>query len=170
MDQLMCPLFNFDCVNLRALLFLDIDGVLNTTKLQCERGMSCFSPQSVAAAKWLLATADFEVVLCTSWREDRMHELRSAFAGYGLGEMLRRTIGATDLFSRADNVQRGDEIDAWLFKSSYHGRLAILDDEMPIPELRRWWPLVDAEAGLTSVVARQAADMLRTGNIFQGEL
>ena len=162
-------MINIDRADPRALLILDIDGVLNTTKLQCERGMTCFSPQAVAAAKWLLATADFEVVLCTSWREDRQDELRSALAGHGLGEMVRRTVGATELFSRADNVQRGDEIDAWLFKNGYLGRLAILDDEPPIPELRPWWPPVDAEAGLTPAVARQVAGLLRRGAIFQSQ-
>jgi hypothetical protein len=45
-------------------------------------------------------------------------------------------------------------------------RLAILDDEDPLPELRDWWLPVNQEHGLTMELASAAAQLLSTGPVY----
>lgn len=149
-----------------ALLVLDIDGVLNTPSSQSAEGMTNFSASAVSAMHRLLEEADFEVLLCSSWRVDQNELLAQVLEKHGLGEITRRLKDGTPVFDAVERVSRGQEIDAWLYRSGYCGRLAILDDEDPLPELRDWWLPVDQEYGLTSEVASAAAQLLTTGPVY----
>ena len=149
-----------------ALLALDIDGVLSTTTTQAAGGMTNFSASAVLAMHQLLEEADFEVLLCSSWRVDQNGLLAQVLEEHGLGEITRRLKDGTPVFDAMERVSRGQEIDAWLYRSGYCGRLAILDDEDPLPELRDWWLPVDQENGLTMEIASAAAQLLGTGPVY----
>ena len=114
----------------------------------------------------LLEEADFEVLLCSSWRVDQNELLAQVLEKHGLGEITRRLTDGTPVFDAMERVSRGQEIDAWLYRSGYCGRLAILDDEDPLPELRDWWLPVDQENGLTMEIASAAAQLLSTGPVY----
>ncbi len=149
-----------------SLLVLDIDGVLNTPSSQSAGGMTNFSTSTVLAMHRLLEEANFEVLLCSSWRVDQNELLAQVLQEHGLGEITRRLKDQTPVFDAMERVSRGQEIDAWLYRSGYCGRLAILDDEDPLPELRDWWLPVDQEHGLTMELASAAAQLLRSGPIY----
>jgi hypothetical protein len=149
-----------------ALLALDIDGVLSTTTTQAAGGMTNFSASAVLAMHQLLEEADFEVLLCSSWRVDQNELLAQVLEEHGLSEITRRLKDGTPVFDAMERVSRGQEIDAWLYRSGYCGRLAILDDEDPLPELRDWWLPVDQENGLTMELASAAAQLLNTGPVY----
>jgi hypothetical protein len=146
-----------------ATLVLDIDGVLNTPKTQSAGGMTNFSAAAVAAMRRLLRGADFEIVLCSSWRLDQRALLAKTLRANGLVEIIRRWRDSTPVFAADEGASRAEEIDAWLYRSRYCGRLAILDDDEPLPELRHWWLPVDHEAGLTPAIAARACQLLCTG-------
>lgn len=149
-----------------ALLVLDIDGVLSTPETQAAGGMANFSAGAVAAMKLLLAEVKFDVLLCSSWRVDQGKLLARAFREHGLGELTHRMIGSTPVFHDQVVVSRGEEIDAWLYRSGYRGRLAILDDEEPLPELGAWWVLVGQEMGLNRKLRAKVAQLLTAGPIY----
>jgi hypothetical protein len=149
-----------------ALLVLDIDGVLSTTKTQLAGGMTNFSADAVTAMKWLLAQVSFDVLLCSSWRVDQQELMARVFRSYGLGELLQRLRGGTPVFDAQEIVSRGEEIDAWLYRARYRGRLAILDDADALPELRQWWLSVEQEVGLTMDIAARVLRLLAAGPVY----
>lgn len=146
-----------------ALLFLDVDGVLNTTGSQIRGGMTNLCPAAVRAMKELLSAAAFDVVISSSWRTDRLPLLRATLKKHGLRDLDARIIGCTPSLPAGEGAARGDEIDLWLHQNSYAGRLAILDDEPSIPHLQPWWIAVDMQAGLTSPLALAASELLMRG-------
>ena len=149
-----------------ALLVLDIDGVLSTPKTQVAGGMTNFSLVAVVAMQRLVAQVSFDVLLCSSWRVDQRELMSRALHAAGLGGLTQRLRGSTPVFDAWEVVSRGQEIDAWLYRSGYRGRLAILDDEDPLPELRNWWLPVNQEIGLTFELASTAARLLRAGPVY----
>jgi len=149
-----------------ALLVLDIDGVLSTTKTQLAGGMTNFSADAVTAMKWLLAQVSFDVLLCSSWRVDQQELMARVFRAYGLGGLIHRLRGCTPVFDVQDIVSRGEEIDAWLYRAGYRGRLAILDDADALPELRQWWLSVEQEVGLTMDIAARVLRLLAAGPVY----
>lgn len=156
--------------NLRAVLFLDVDGVLNTTRLQAQGDMTNFSPVAVQAMQEILSTATFDVVISSSWRTDSLPLLHTTLVKYGLHELKNRIDDVTPSFPSEYEASRGDEIDAWLHQNGHTGRLAILDDEPANDLLRPWWVTTNMEIGLTSSLAHQVTDLLVSGPLFNPDM
>lgn len=147
-------------------LFLDVDGVLNTTESQIDGGMTNFTEEAVSAVKTLVEEAAFNVVVSSTWRADSLPLLKKALEARGVGELSARIVGGTPTFSLDSGAGRGDEIDAWLYQNKFSGRMVILDDEPTIPELAPWWVMTDARTGLTDGLARQALAILNDGPVY----
>jgi len=111
------------------IIFLDIDGVLNSLRSVIALG-NCskhFDPVAVGLIDKLCEDADANVVISSSWRygdtESLITELYDICARYKEPHFLDRVIGETPQLSKG---VRGDEINQWLIM---HG-----DDEEAIIE------------------------------------
>jgi hypothetical protein len=102
------------------IVFLDIDGVLNSTKTENSRKFPYIvDPELLERLKSLLAATGAQVVLSSTWRYDPVGLLAAKFHGIPL-------IDATpDLPEKP----RRDEIRQWI--SEHHGvdRFIVIDDE-----------------------------------------
>lgn len=151
----------------RSVLFLDIDGVMRPMpKNSTSHGKYGFSRAAVEALRQVVTSTGCVVVISSTWREDKMNELRDALVEYGLQVVAGSIIGATPLLDPADGPTREDEIDAWLHENQFCGRLAILDDEPFRHELSRWLVLTSQETGLAAAHAQKAINLLKSGPIF----
>lgn len=112
---------------MKPVLFLDIDGVLNSEAWYRRRpkGPWCeareFDPEAMWLLKAVVAMSDCEIVVSSSWRIGRkLEELQKLLIGFPV-------IGKTpELDSR--EVGRGAEVDHWLRNNRSRTRYAIVDD------------------------------------------
>lgn len=110
---------------MKTIIFLDIDGVLNTcsTKDRCN-GFIGIEDKKVTLLKELVDTLDAQIVLTSTWREEW---------GSEMGQYLRDKLdkcglaisGKTPML-RFDN--RAFEVKEWL-KNHKVDRMVVLDDE-----------------------------------------
>ena len=113
-----------------AILFLDIDGVLNTTStMLAHPGALRFAPSAVAALKEILSATDCRIVLISTRRRNGLEPIRQAFLANGLPEGAERLIDSTPILSDSDTDSlRAEEIQSWLEENHFTGPFAILDD------------------------------------------
>jgi len=137
-----------------SLLFLDIDGVLNSAawlyasdrpegmEFLGNEHLMVSNPAAVARLNLILSKSGAEVVISSSWRHGfdpgRMQDIldRAGFSG--------KVIGATPTWMGNGNV-RGDEIQAWLDDNGGRGKatenygwpdpFVILDDDADMAHL-----------------------------------
>lgn len=100
----------------RRLLFLDVDGVLNSGESRApgrDAGPDWDAPQPamLASLAWVVKRTAAEIVVSSTWRlQDEQYErLRQALAAHGL-----RVVGATDDLSTTMRHDRPDEIVQWV--------------------------------------------------------
>ena len=152
---------------LHPLLFLDIDGVMNTVGgMSLHKSKSVFTPASVIALRRIMQATACRVVISSSWRMDQMSLLETVFADHGLHMILERIIGSTPVLDPRDAPTREDEIGCWLHGSPYRGRMAILDDEPCLGELSPWHVRIPNDAGLDEFSALEAVKLLTEGMPF----
>lgn len=155
------------CVTAPSVLFLDIDGVMNTVGgAACAGGRSLFTPASVRSLDRIVGESGCGVVVSSSWRVDAMEELEGALERHGLGLVLARIIGRTPVLHPSDLPTREDEIGCWLQESKFEGRLAILDDESSLGELSHWHVRIRDSEGLGEASAVRALELLAHGKTF----
>jgi len=99
-----------------AVIFLDIDGVLNRNTNGRERGVD---RDLLARFQRLVATTNSRVVLASTWRHDPN----------GLADARRLKIPFDDVLPDLRPQSRGKEIEAWLANHSETKRFLIIDDE-----------------------------------------
>lgn len=152
-------------------LFLDIDGVLNSThwyktrvRYPAPRTMEEyhekeFDPVAVSLIKEIIAKTGAKVVLSSTWRLN--HENRKAVKKYAVD-----FIGITPQLSRPTNLsweyrERGREVNAWLMDNPEVTKYAILDDD---PDFFDWQPLFKTknQDGLTREIADKVIVYLST--------
>ena len=152
------------------LLFLDFDDVMNTTgSCSLHKSNEVFTPEAVRSLKRIVAETDCRIVISSTWRIEKWDRLRPVLCANGLDGAADRIIGKTKVFDAAENSTREDEVDAWLFDNKYHARLAALDDDPFLHELRRWQVLTTAEHGLTEELADRAITLLLEGPFFRSQ-
>jgi len=151
----------------RGVLFLDIDGVMNSPEsMTANRSKAVFLPGAVAALRAIMARTGCRVVISSSWRGDQLENLRDALAAHGLGGVVRAIIGTTPVLHPSDHPTREDEIGCWLHRERYEGRLAILDDEPSLGELSPWHVAIRDTEGLVPSSADKAVLLLLRGRPF----
>ena len=149
---------------IRPVLFLDIDGVLNTISTMIKhRSNAVFTPEAIESLEWIVSATDCSVVISSSWRKDQMKKLADALDFNGLGVVSSRIIGMTPLIDSVNAPSREDEVDCWIHQNDFRGRFAILDDEPFTGMLKPWQVLTLQETGLTRQLAKKAIRLLLHG-------
>lgn len=132
---------------MQKILFLDIDGVLNTSghivRLKrsgeplSDRFGYRFDPQAVAQLKRIIERTEAAIVISSSWKFEGLDRMRELWRERQMpGQLLDITPVYAKCMGRIDHddpdsfVGKGKEIRSWLRHSSQPGcRYAILDDE-----------------------------------------
>jgi hypothetical protein len=113
-----------------SILFLDIDGVMNTTdSILKHKSNRVFTGESISCLRTIVAQTGCSIVISSTWREDQQWKiLPGVFSRNGLSAVLARIIDRTPVLPPGDGPTREDEIDCWLCANGYDGPYAILDD------------------------------------------
>jgi hypothetical protein len=142
------------------ILFLDIDGVLNTHKSIGQFGVDFIDRAMVILVARIVQVTGAKIVLSSTWRvddKDRALVVRE-LAQHGL-----ELHDCTPVLAIGD---RCDEIAAWLSNNSHVQRFAILDD-WPDAEISGSFFRTNENTGLTHEIAENVIDHL---NIEQEEV
>jgi len=125
------------------IIFLDIDGVLNSKRTSNPRGFPYIvDPKLLGRYIRLVAATGAETVLLSTWRHDPAGRWAARY--YGVPFM--------DVIPDLPDSSRGDEIRTWLEKHPEVSRYAILDDDDDqLDDLPVFQP--SAGTGLTQEIA-----------------
>jgi hypothetical protein len=150
------------------LLFLDIDGVMNTPASSlANRSGLVFRREIVTCLNRILVQSGCRVVISSSWRKESQIDLRAVFESQGVRMFRARLAGATPDLSNEECWNRGDEIEAWMIHSHFSGRLAILDNDSELNSLDLWHCRTDENKGLTPSIAERVIEMLMDGPVYR---
>lgn len=152
------------------LLFLDIDGVMNTTA-SCLRHRSgeVFEPGAVIALRWLVRRTGTCVVVTSTRRRAGPNAIRRLFHRNGLPEVAVRIIGLTPLLTHHDTDQhREEEIIHWLEERPLRRltSMVILDDKPLAFPLSSRLVRTDPDVGMDLPLARRAQGVLKKFPIY----
>jgi len=154
----------------RNVVFVDVDGVLNSHGYIIEHGIEALDPMNVGCLNYILRSVpSAEVVISSTWRLDTsLARLRSMLADaefqYG-GRIVDCTPQVLELSGAGEtvawrSVDRGHEIESWLRLRKFRGRFVILDDE-PMGRLALHHVKTDPKYGLQLTEAERAVDILK---------
>lgn len=144
-----------DCAPVPAILFLDIDGVLNChdSWKRPRRGKHRIDRDKVALLTEIVATTGCKVVVSSTWRRDV--RCRGILRDYGFRGSFHRD-WRTDWQWSEDEPHRGHQIARWLERNGSPA-FAIVDDDSDMLECQKGrFVQTTFDAGLT----RQHADRL----------
>ena len=137
-------------------LFLDIDGVLNTPKMLGRFGMDFVDNILVALVARIVRETDCKIVLSSTWRIDEKDRM---IATRELAEQGLTIHDCTPVITRSGGwesggwVKRHEEIQDWLNQNPVE-RFAILDDD-PEACIEGHFFRTDENRGLTVQIAEQ---------------
>ena len=147
-----------------AVVFLDIDGVLNSVTWSRTRprpSSDNFDPSAVARLNRLIEATGAAIVVSSSWRQYGEEWVTKALKNAGV---LAPIIGCTPILDDGSTIMRalprGKEIQAWLDAWPDVETFVILDDEPDMVHLRRRLVRTDQEVGLTDADVDRAIAML----------
>lgn len=149
------------------LLFLDIDGVLNSHDWYVRRGgyvgrerpMQELDPEACARLQGLCSATGAQIVVSSTWRLIyKLPALRSLLGARGISVPV---LGVTP---SAPREERGLEIQRWLdTTAAKHGdveSIVILDDDSDIAHLTPWFVKTHFDRGLTDWEVERAKEVL----------
>jgi hypothetical protein len=146
-------------------LFLDVDGVLNTPKLIRNFGFDHIDEVLVALVARIVRETGSEIVLSSTWRiqEKDRKLVEDALSRHGL-----KIRDCTPVITRGSGgwteggwVRRHEEIEAWL-QTNEAKRFAILDD-FEDAEIGGSFFKTDEDVGLTAEIAERVIRHLNGG-------
>ena len=153
------------------IIFLDIDGVMNSTESMMDNyhnGVRMYNdapdPKSIAALNKIIDSTDALIVITSTWR--KLHNILSLGYIFHLSGLKGDPIlGATPVIH---NHIRGDEIQAWIDNYfTAHGpsidSFVILDDDSDMGHLMDHLIYINGDTGLTMDDADKAIKMLNKG-------
>lgn len=134
------------------LIFLDVDGVLNSVTWFHFRGtkegkkrrefffdnydgrtaleLHLLEPECVSRVSELVHSIGAKVVVSSTWREGSSPEHFETLFKELDAELPKNTIiGLTPIMDEVDSFKRATEIDTWISENEYLGPYLILDDE-----------------------------------------
>ncbi len=165
------------------LVFLDFDGVLNSSKFaahlyrnnesaQDEKGLDLFDPQTIDCMNRIVDATGAKIVVTSSWRYLGLAKLQELWKERGLhGEIIGMTSlhvvdklilekGMERLEQEMNGSPRSEEIAHWLKSYNINANYVILDD-LPMPkDLQAHAVLVNPKVGLTDIQVKQAIEIL----------
>jgi hypothetical protein len=142
------------------IIFLDIDGVLNSMNGLYLRGgqsrMDLYT-EHMQVLRWILDRTDARIVVSSTWRMGRtVEELKQLFYNYGL--QSRFIIDKTPYLS---GQERGDEIGEWLQMTSHEiESYVIIDDDADMNIYTPALVQTNGDYGLTYVEAHEVLGVL----------
>ena len=164
---------------MRKVIFLDIDGVLNTGWWYSQMDGNtpkdkygyAFDPRSVANLKKIVDETGAEIVISSSWKSFGLSELEDMWQERGLpGKLIGITPNSvTDemlLNADLDHMEifsiRGMEIKEWLDKHGKKVSHYVIIDDMDnfLPEQKSHFVQTDPEVGITEEDANMAIKIL----------
>ena len=164
---------------MRKVVFLDIDGVLNTKwwYTQMDRNTPkdkygyAFDPNAVSNLKKIIDETGADIVISSSWKSFGISELEDMWQDRGLpGKLIGITPNTVSdemlLNADLDHMElfsiRGTEIKEWLTKHGKHvSHYAIIDDmDNMLTEQRLHFVKTDPEIGITVEDAEKAIMIL----------
>ena len=164
---------------MRKVVFLDIDGVLNTKwwYTQMDRNTPkdkygyAFDPNAVDNLKKIIDETGADIVISSSWKSFGISELEDMWQDRGLpGKLIGITPNTVSdemlLNADLDHMElfsiRGTEIKEWLTKHGKHvSHYAIIDDmDNMLTEQRLHFVKTDPEIGITVEDAEKAIMIL----------
>ncbi len=165
---------------MRKILFLDIDGVLNTERQHdycVERGIApvdgfsySFDPEAVANLTRIVEQTGADIVLSSSWKYWGLSAMQNMWANRGLpGKIIDITPDTVsdDMLLSVDldmmlPAVKGSEIKEWLaISGSQVTRYAILDDQFDmLPEQQPNFVQTDPRVGITGEDANSVIAIL----------
>ncbi|HEX3624099.1 MAG TPA: HAD domain-containing protein [Verrucomicrobiae bacterium] len=139
------------------IVFLDIDGVLNSQKSVLQFGTRYrFGTSNIAALNEILRKTDARFVVTSTWREGLMLAEIAQFLERD-GALPGRMAGQTQILQ----TRRGMEIDAWLRGVPYPvSSFVILDDLDDMDPHRKRFVQTDPQSGITMADAQRAIELL----------
>jgi len=160
-----------------GILFLDIDGVLNTrmymTRIyplkNVEKDAIKWSqldvdPQAVKVLNVILKTLNLAIVLSSSWRKIDWH--REALFGVGIDNYAKRLLGYTGSIS---SCERGTEIEMWIKENDYRKPFIRIDDEVSdMGNMISHCLKINSEIGLTREHVTKAIQLFEFIKLEQG--
>jgi predicted transcriptional regulator len=159
------------------IIFLDIDGVLNTgiyathffeickhfglTKKEAKdwrHGMrdefgSHFDPKPVQLLKWIIEETGAKIVISSTWRLSGLETMKLMWE---MRDLPGEVIDITPYL----NTNRGEEIEALLKENDVDSYVIIDDDTDMLPEQLNNFVNVDSEYGITYKDAQQIINIL----------
>ena len=163
----------------RKVIFLDIDGVLNTKYWYSKMDRNtpkdkygyAFDPNAVANLKRIVEATGADIVISSSWKCIGLSQLEEMWADRSLpGKIIGVTPNSVsdDLLLNADIDSmeiyhiRGTEIKEWLdrFGKQVNGYVIIDDMDNMLPEQQSHFVWTDPEIGITEGNAAQAIMIL----------
>ncbi len=145
------------------ILFLDIDGVLNTTRTWgawTHLGRhEALEPVLVTRVAALVERTGARVVLSSMWRRSTVGLTGTVLAlEYQGWRNCRRQLRDETPF--LGGMPRGDEIALWLRNAEHKGAIAVLDDEADMGSVLPFLVQTDREVGVTD------ADIVRVERLL----
>lgn len=164
---------------MRKVIFLDIDGVLNTKWWYTQMDKNtpkdkydyAFDPNAVANLKRIIDETGADIVISSSWKSFGFSELEDMWQERGLpGKLIGITPNSVSdemlLNADLDHIElfsiRGTEIKEWLTKNGRHvSQYAIIDDmDNMLPEQQSHFVKTDPEMGISKDNVNQAIQIL----------
>lgn len=150
-------------------IFLDIDGVLNSPDFQIHRfqrgpGRRPIDPVCVEHLNTLIRQTQARIVVSSTWRHEGLTRIRRTLRDHSVTAAV---VGTTPILERRTTSglyavpDRGHEIQAWLDGTRFTvERFVILDDDADMAHLIGHLVRTDYRTGLTAADAERACALL----------
>lgn len=149
-------------------IFLDIDGVLNSREWFAKRGsfdgreLDQIDPDAVARVQRIVDATDARIVVSSTWR--LLHSLVDLRGWLQIKGLRGRIIGKTPEGSK-HGYERGYEIHEWLTRAGLYPRkpsgIVILDDDSDMVHLAPWHVETSFTTGITDADVERAIATLQ---------
>ncbi len=146
------------------IIFLDIDGVLNSVKsmkdLYNDQGIRGFNdvpaPKHVKNLNRITEETGAKIVVSSTWR--KLHSIISLMYIFHLCGIKGEIIGCTPVLHK----ERGHEIQAWLDETEYKDieKFIIIDDDSDMEHLMDYLVKIDNRYGLTEKDVHKSIEIL----------
>ena len=164
---------------MKKIIFLDIDGVLNTESWYVQMTNEtpkdkfgyAYDPQAVANLRKIVEETEADIVISSSWKCMGLSQMEDMWKDRNLpGKIIGITPNSVSdellIDADIDSMElfhiRGEEIKEWLKKHGKHtSRYAIIDDmDNMLPEQQSYFVHTNPEVGITEDDAEKAIAIL----------
>lgn len=165
------------------IIFLDIDGVINTPFIHNKTPKSCSSSdgivsnfQAIKLLNWIYSEHKFDIVITSTWRlGTSLSSLQGILIHSGLNPKIKVLGFTPDLRSTLKydkhiklpfnkhifiHTRRGHEIDEWIKSNNYEGDFIILDDDSDMWKYKNKLIQLNSTDGLTMSKALEVLSRL----------